>query len=61
MKEIQQNLVVFLLAGYETTSTSLAYAFYVLATNPNEQEKLINEIDEHFPDHANVRNNELAI
>ena len=52
MKEIQQNLVVFLLAGYETTSTSLAYAFYVLATNPNEQEKLINEIDEHFPPEA---------
>jgi cytochrome P450 family 3 subfamily A len=48
------NLVVFLLAGYETTSTTLAYAFYVLATNKAEQEKLINEIDEQFPNESDV-------
>ena len=48
------NLVVFLLAGYETTSTTLAYAFHVLATIPAEQEKLINEIDELFPTESDV-------
>ena len=48
------NLVVFLLAGYETTSTTLAYAFHVLATIPVEQEKLINEIDEQFPNESDV-------
>ncbi|CAF4004958.1 unnamed protein product [Rotaria sp. Silwood1] len=37
-----------LIAGYETTSTALAYACYVLATNPNEQRKLQEHIDTHF-------------
>ncbi|CAF3703793.1 unnamed protein product, partial [Rotaria sordida] len=43
-----------LIAGYETTSTALAYACYVLATNPNEQIKLQEHIDSHFnPDTDN--------
>jgi cytochrome P450 family 3 subfamily A len=54
IQEIHMNLVVFLLAGYETTSTTLAYAFHVLATIPVEQEKLINEIDEQFPNESDV-------
>jgi thromboxane-A synthase len=36
------------IAGYETTSTALAYASYVLATHPNEQQKLQQHIDAHF-------------
>ncbi|CAF1169661.1 unnamed protein product [Rotaria sp. Silwood1] len=44
----------FMIAGYETTSTALAYATYVLATNPNEQLKLQEHIDSHFnPDTDN--------
>ncbi|CAF3598019.1 unnamed protein product [Rotaria sp. Silwood1] len=40
--------------GYETTSTALAYASYVLATHPNEQLKLQEHIDSHFhPDTDN--------
>ncbi len=54
LQEIHMNLVVFLLAGYETTSTTLAYAFHVLATIPAEQEKLMNEIDETFPNESDV-------
>ena len=49
------NLVVFLLAGYETTSTTLSYAIYVLSTHLDEQEKLINEIDENFQDDSDVK------
>ena len=50
--EIQRNLVIFMLAGYETSSTALSYAFYILATQQEEQEKLRQEIDEHFPPEA---------
>ena len=47
-KEIKRNLVLFLLAGYETTSTTLLFTLYTLATNPDEQETLRDEIDQHF-------------
>ena len=47
-------MALFLLAGYETTSTTLSYAFYILATLSEEQEKLINEIDEHFTNDFDV-------
>jgi cytochrome P450 len=34
-------------AGYETTSTALAYSTYILATKPDIQKKLQAEIDEY--------------
>ena len=40
--------VEFLLAGYETTSTILSYTSYLLAMNPDIQEKLQAEIDHYF-------------
>ena len=43
--------VEFLLAGYETTSTVLSYTSYLLAMNPDVQEKLQAEIDEFFEEH----------
>jgi cytochrome P450 len=47
--EIKMNLSIFLMAGSESTSIALTVLFYILATMPEEQEKLINEIDQHFP------------
>ena len=47
---MESQSMVFLLAGFETTSTSLALLSYQLALNPDVQEKLRNEVDEHFPD-----------
>jgi cytochrome P450 family 13 len=45
--EILPNIFLFMLAGYETTSTALAYCTYVLATRPDIQDKVIQEIDQH--------------
>ena len=44
-QEIADHSVVFMLAGYETTSTALGYIAYLLALNPHVQEKLQAEID----------------
>ena len=46
--EIVADSVGFMLAGYETTSTALTFATYLLATNPEAQERLANEIHEYF-------------
>lgn len=37
-----------MVAGYETTSTTLAYVSYVLASEPDIQQKLQEHIDTHF-------------
>uniref|UniRef100_A0A914UMH9 Cytochrome P450 n=1 Tax=Plectus sambesii TaxID=2011161 RepID=A0A914UMH9_9BILA len=47
--EIVGQCFVFLLAGYETTSTTLAYLSYHLAVNEDAQNKLIAEIDDFIP------------
>ncbi|CAF1145873.1 unnamed protein product [Adineta steineri] len=46
--EIASNVFLFMIAGYETTSTALSYVTYVLATHPEEQQKLQEHIDTHF-------------
>ena len=46
--QIVAHSATFLVAGYETTSTALAYVSYLLALNPIIQEKLQQEIDNYF-------------
>lgn len=58
--ELESNLVIFMIAGYETTSTALTNASHVLATHPEIQQKLFDEVYQHFgetikPDTDNVK------
>ncbi|KAM3930611.1 cytochrome P450 3A9-like [Leptodactylus fuscus] len=50
--EIMAQSVVFILAGFETTSSTLTYLLYNLATHPDVQKKLQEEIDSYLPDKA---------
>ena len=51
---MQANSFIMLTAGYETTSTTLGFAAYELAINPDVQRKLRQEIDEHFPEKVSI-------
>ena len=44
-EDIQAQTLVFLLAGYETSSTTLGFLCYHLALNTHVQDKLRDEID----------------
>jgi cytochrome P450 len=43
--EIRDQVLVFLLAGHETTSTALTFALYLLGRHPDVQEKVRAEVD----------------
>ncbi|MFG2136858.1 cytochrome P450 [Streptomyces sp. NPDC048650] len=43
--EIREQVLIFLLAGHETTATSLAFTLHLLARHPKEQERVREEID----------------
>ncbi|MGW5423869.1 cytochrome P450 [Streptomyces sp. NPDC003943] len=43
--ELREQVLVFLLAGHETTATSLAFALHLLAKHPEEQKRAHEEVD----------------
>lgn len=45
-KQVMDELVTLFVAGHETTSNALTWAFYLLATHPEVQIKLQKELDE---------------
>ncbi|KAF8375501.1 hypothetical protein PRIPAC_81930 [Pristionchus pacificus] len=49
--EIVSQCLIFLLAGFDTTSNSLAYVTHFLANHSEVQQKLIDEIDSFVADH----------
>ncbi|XP_062613446.1 cytochrome P450 3A24-like [Saccostrea cucullata] len=57
--EVTGNALLFILAGFDTTASSLTFMAYCLATNPDCQEKLIEEIDstlgKEIPTYDNVQ------
>ncbi|XP_045212707.2 cytochrome P450 3A13-like [Mercenaria mercenaria] len=57
--EIAANAIMFLFAGYDTTSTALTFTSYFLALHQEWQEKIVQEIDQKLgdsnPDYDNVQ------
>ncbi|XP_030585420.1 cytochrome P450 3A40-like [Archocentrus centrarchus] len=53
--EILSQAMIFLFAGYETTSSSLTFLSYNLGTNPQVMKKLQEEVDATFPNNAPVQ------
>jgi cytochrome P450 len=49
-KEILSQALVFLIAGFETTSVLMSFFFYVMATEPAIQEKVYEEIRQELGD-----------
>ncbi|MEW5314604.1 MAG: hypothetical protein WDW38_006087 [Sanguina aurantia] len=43
--EIVQQAFIFIIAGYETTANTLAFAIYLLAVNPEAEARLVEEVD----------------
>uniref|UniRef100_U3B5P9 Cytochrome P450 3A n=1 Tax=Callithrix jacchus TaxID=9483 RepID=U3B5P9_CALJA len=50
--ELVAQSIIFIFAGYETTSSVLSFTIYELATNPDVQQKLQEEIDAVLPNKA---------
>jgi cytochrome P450 family 3 subfamily A len=48
--EIVSNALLFFLAGYETSSTAMAFTFYNLALNEDAQQTLFEEIESALED-----------
>jgi len=53
-KAVKDNIVMFFLAGHETTSATIQYCLYHLAKNPEYQENLRALINNEFPDPNNL-------
>ncbi|XP_064615693.1 cytochrome P450 3A24-like [Liolophura sinensis] len=57
--EIRAQAIVFMLAGYETTATTLSFMSYLLANHPDIQRRLCKEIDDVLegktPDYDNIQ------
>ncbi|KAK3089309.1 hypothetical protein FSP39_002574 [Pinctada imbricata] len=58
VNEVTANSFIFFLAGYDTTANTLSFLAYNLATNPECQEKCIEEVDrvlgQDKPDYDNM-------
>eukprot|EP00073_Rattus_norvegicus_P039476 XP_008767251.1 PREDICTED: cytochrome P450 3A2-like isoform X4 [Rattus norvegicus] len=50
--EIVAQAIIFIFASYETTSSTLSFVLYSLATHPDSQKKLQEEIDRALPNKA---------
>ncbi|NXW89758.1 CP3AL protein, partial [Alopecoenas beccarii] len=50
--EVLAQAIIFIFAGYEPTSSTLSYLAYELATHPDVQQKLLEEIDTALPNKA---------
>lgn len=51
--EITAQAITFIIGGYDTTSSTLAFALHALAAHPDIQKKLQEEIDVALPNKVN--------
>ncbi|CAF1280846.1 unnamed protein product [Rotaria sordida] len=54
--EVLMNVFLFMVAGFGTTATMLAFCTYILATEAEVHKKLQGEIDEHWQDNRKELN-----
>ncbi|XP_057551880.1 cytochrome P450 3A24 [Hippopotamus amphibius kiboko] len=59
-EELVAQSVIFIFAGYEATSNTFSLLMYILATYPDVQQKLQEEIDATFPNKASPTYDALA-
>ncbi|XP_042542689.1 cytochrome P450 3A9-like [Dipodomys spectabilis] len=52
--ELTAQSIIFIFAGYETTSLTLSFAMYLLALHPDVQKKLQEEVDRTLPNKAPI-------
>jgi cytochrome P450 len=50
--ELREQVLIFLLAGHETTATALAFSLHLLARHPEQQRRVRREVDEVLGDRA---------
>ncbi|GFS49402.1 cytochrome P450 3A21 [Nephila pilipes] len=60
MNELVGQCVIFFLAGYETTASTLSYATYLLALNQDVQERLREEVDKTLKENKGKLTYELS-
>lgn len=53
-EEVMAQCIVFIMAGYETTGNLLTFTAYLLAMNPDIQDRLINEIKKYSSKHPSA-------
>jgi cytochrome P450 len=56
LKEVRDNIMIFFIAGHETTSASLSFAISMLATHQELQDKLRKEVNENVPGEITIEN-----
>ena len=59
-EEILSQSFTFIIAGYESTAFLLSYTAYLLAMNPELQDKLIDQIKEYRTEHPNASPYDMA-
>ncbi|MDH6125589.1 cytochrome P450 [Kitasatospora sp. GP82] len=58
--ELREQVLIFLLAGHETTATSLTFALYLLGMHPDEQKLARAEVDSVLTDGRRPQASDLA-
>lgn len=49
-KQLRDELITIIIAGHETVASALTWAFHLLATHPEKEEKLLDELQQVMPD-----------